>query len=175
MNRVELVKSILCVVQLDFDAQAYFTTFSVRLSAINTYLAKFARYLKLFTLWLMMIQLHIWLILTELGLIHSWILLDYCRRWILSRVYWGRQINWPFQFPPYTLNQPWPSKLFNSAVYPLSHSKVRYNVHHTGHREECKETLYTYSVLKYYSSGVYSSKNLIKCTNPLNISSWISW
>ena len=47
------------MVQLDFDAQAYFTTLSVRLSAINTYLAKFARYLKPFTLWLMMTQLQI--------------------------------------------------------------------------------------------------------------------
>ena len=123
MNRVEWVKSILCAMQLDFYTRAYFTTLSARPSAISTYLAKFARYLKLFTLCLMT-QLQIWLIPRELGLIHSRILLDYCRRWILSRVYWGRQINWPFQFPPYTLNQPWPSKLFNSSVYSPSHSKL---------------------------------------------------
>ena len=88
----------------------------------------------------------LWLII----LIHSWILVDYSdysEFWLiiqrkvnpLSGVYWGRQINWPFQFllytkPTltvqtlivqyihhiysihYTLNQHWPSKLYTNSI-----------------------------------------------------------
>ena len=75
MNRVELDYKL--NPQLDFDARAYFTTLSVSLlSAINTYLAKFARYLKLshFAWW--------WPLQCIVGKLCLWLI--YCwRRWIL--------------------------------------------------------------------------------------------